>query len=116
MSRELDCQIAEKVMDVEVEASPNSCDPKIMMYRFRGDCIEIPHYSTIIGAAFQVVEKMTCTTKQWFRCEQSCITWEATFAVEGDGDNDFEATAEGDSMPEAICKAALLALRSKETK
>lgn len=68
-----------------------------------------PRYSSEIGQAWEIVERLTTTTKEWFRCEQSCITYEATFAIEGAGDRDDAWTAKGDSIAEAICRAALLA-------
>lgn len=67
-------------------------------------------FSTDIAAAWEVVEKLTSTTKQWFRFEQSCVTHEAIFSVEGAGGLDGEWRAEAETAPLAICRAALQAV------
>jgi hypothetical protein len=75
--------------------------------RDRDDQARLPEYSTDLMAAWDIVEKLTTTTKQWFRYEQSSITYTATFEISGAGDADFEHSAQGFSAPEAICRAAL---------
>lgn len=68
--------------------------------------------STSISHAFEVVEKMTTDTKQWFRLEKCSTFTTAVFERSGDGDRDFvaEYTFTGDyETPRAICIAALLA-------
>ena len=57
-----------------------------------------------IAPAWQVVEKMTSTTKQWFRLEMSCVTHEVIFEVSGAGCHDFTVKAEAESAPLAICR------------
>lgn len=109
MSRELDAEVAEKGMGIEVEASPNSCDPKITMYRFKDDCIEIPHYSTVVGAAFQVVEKMR--EYGGMKMEQRI---NGGWAVQCPSWIRNEKWVTADTLPEAICRAALSALASKK--
>lgn len=74
----------------------------------------LPAYSTDIAAAWEVVEKLTSTTKQWFRFEQHSTGSEAVFEVSGAGDADFEVKAEAEDAPLAICLAALNAVRQRD--
>jgi hypothetical protein len=115
--RDLDALVAEKVMGHAVEkwggeshikapdAHPTSC-AKVWH--------DIPHYSTDISAAWQVVEKLTTTTKQWFRLEQWCTGTKATFEISGAAEKDGEWSAEDLEAPRAICLAALTAEPAKE--
>lgn len=63
-----------------------------------------------IRDAWEVVEKLTTTTKQWFRFEQSSVTYCATFETSGTGECDGEWTSEAETAPLAICRAALKAV------
>ena len=84
--REMDAMIAERVMG--------------WIKRRQTD---IPHYSTDIAAAFAVVEEMDCGFIQWdvgiFEVEltKECITGFAT----------------ADTLPLAICRAALKAIEEE---
>lgn len=139
--RELDALIAEKVLgfvvkrvkpewypaEVTLFCYPNSdlieysCDPRsnnaIMFRNGRddsdGSAAPLPNYSDDIEAAWEVVEHLTRTTKQWFRLEMSCVTNEASFEISGAGDADGDWTAEAETAPLAICRAALKAVGSR---
>lgn len=66
----------------------------------------LPYYSYFIGHAWQVVEKLTCTTKQWFHLDQHSTGCTAIF--QNDTYQGYDADA--DAAPLAICRAALKAI------
>ena len=102
MSRELDREVAEKVMGWRI--------PETWLYSEMGHdgevLREVPLYSSSIEAAWLVMEKMR--EKGWsFGC--SCIptddTWIANFG---------SIYISAPTAPEAICRAALAALAAVE--
>lgn len=66
--------------------------------------------STDIAAAWEVVERLTGSTKQWFYLEQCSVYADAKFEVSGAGDEDGEWSAREFDVPHAICVAALKAV------
>lgn len=91
----------------------------------RGDHHIVPHYSTDISAAFQIVEKMhelIDTDDEWRRanlltlsCRGKSAGWAAAFTCVHESDEWFEEPerfggAQADTAPLAICRAALKAL------
>lgn len=103
--RELDEAIAREVFNIDVRHA--NAEQRLLAVR---------HYSTDIAAAWEVVEKLTSTTKQWFRFEQHSTGSTAVFAVSGAGNADFEAEVEAEDGPLAICLAALNAVRQQNIK
>jgi hypothetical protein len=111
--RELDCQVAERVMGdvLDAEGWWASADGSKCSYADDGP----RPYSTSIGAAWKVVERMCPGVEYWFDLYNGSQpgqpdTWISVFhqsagKVLGEA---FEAKAP--SAPEAICKAALLAV------
>src|SRR5262245_9196319 len=71
-----------------------------------------PYYSDDISAAWLVVEKLTTTTKQWFHYEQSSTTCTAIF--QNDAYEGWDACSEADTVPLAICRAALKAVSAQQ--
>ena len=72
------------------------------------DQVEIvPHYSTNIAAAFAVVEKMTCTTKDYFTLEVFSSGAKATFQTERGEFSHLDSC--DNEVPLCICLAALRA-------
>lgn len=116
--RELDALVCEKVFgylvnrpDSGAEMRAFRIDGPVVRFEIHGMggelTTQIPHYSTDIAAAWEVVEKLTTSTKQWFEYEQSSVSYFATFRISGAGENDGEWTGNGWSAAEAICRAAL---------
>lgn len=93
--RDLDAFIAEKVMGEKNDGTLH---------------LWVPRYSLSMDAAWEVVEKLTVTTKQWLRLEQHPTGCTATFELSGAGDKDAEWSAEAITAPHAICLAALKAV------
>jgi hypothetical protein len=110
MNRELDAVVAEKVMRLyDVHKAGNG----EWVYRDeKGFLTKLPHYSTDIAAAWQVVEKMrmmwgeVALRTDGYRWEFDGYRW--GFGWEGDEGIWGHATA--DTAPEAICFAALEAI------
>jgi hypothetical protein len=103
--RELDMLIAEKVMGYEYHPTKRYMAPKNYRDRdgFRVWDEDIPHYSTDIAAAWEVVTKLAEEGKQ-IRISNKAM-----------GNNYWwsyieEGAAQGESAPHAICLAALKAL------
>jgi hypothetical protein len=126
--RELDCLVAEKFFGYKVEWLPNprhphehgknvaiepmTCSPP---HLFKGwwcpTYWEIPHYSTDIAVAWQVVEKMQ--ERDWMGVMISPAMghgWKG-WAVNFGGD---DSLVYGETLPEAVCKAALLAVMGSD--
>jgi hypothetical protein len=105
MSRELDREVAEKVMGLTIDPLVES----EWTYCFWSDGKRLPLYSSNIAAAWLVVEKMR-ERGCYFRYDDSNGPW-ALFGVEV---WTRFWTAEADTAPEAICRAALSAVKAKE--
>ena len=127
--RDMDALIAEKIFDWIWCACPDSFKPGLPMRRWlsepysnapRWDGVtEMPieglyrqesnvlEYSTDIAAAWQVVEKLTCTTKQWFHLNQFSTGCNAIF--QNDAYDGYDAESDAETAPLAICRAALKA-------
>ncbi len=67
-------------------------------------------YSTDMNAAWEVVDHLTKTTKQWFHLQQYSTGTSAKFEISGAGDLDCEFEADETTAPHAICMAALKAV------
>jgi hypothetical protein len=124
--KELDALIAEKIMGLvkvpyndptrfyylEAESCP-TCGYDGKFWDANQNSYEIPPYSTVIASAWEVVEQMHSHAKpvlELFAPQQdySNEKWRARFSrkwwLDGSG---YDHTEEGDTAPEAICKAAL---------
>lgn len=118
VGRELDALIAERVMGWKIGKerivrpdgssfdAPESGMPGDHVY----DRYSIPHYSTDIAAAWQVVEKLGdkfhCRISTPFFDGRPCFAGFTRKGTTGwNGKPDFEAS--GDTVPAAICRAAL---------
>ena len=106
--RELDALVAEKVMGVKPEQV--YCDisgRNISRYFDLEDRMRIESYSTDIGAAWQVLERVA---ESWLPCVMhNGMTWIAEF----ESLIEFH-TAYADTAPLAICRAALMAVGVEE--
>jgi hypothetical protein len=117
--RELDALVAEKVMGL-----PNV---RKYMSRYVHDnhpekawvtgIVDIPEYSTDISAAWEVVEKM----HEWGGCEISCCgtgekRWYVVHTHTNTAPYQKGINVTCNTAPEAICKAALLALIGEDEK
>lgn len=106
MSRELDAKVAEKVMGWWAIMLP--ADDRMVASGIppkEGHEREgVPHYSTSIEAAWEVVEKMH--QEWWFTLVQGPDGWLADFY----NDMDVRHRAKAKTAPEAICLAALKAV------
>jgi len=108
MSRELDREVAEKVMGLTIDPLVES----EWTYCFWSDGKRLPLYSSDISAAFQVVEKMI---EKGLSFECNATPYEALFWIPGRaGENTKWRRCAAKSMPEAICRAALSAVKAKE--
>lgn len=122
--RELDALVASKVMSLDINrghyetAETSSGDPLCIACGTVGDWSDdlfgdkpcIPHYSTDIAAAWQVVGKLTNPRISW-----EAGTWLASCDVRNEppyeGWRIVSARADGrDAAPLAICRAALAAI------
>jgi len=107
--REMDALVAEKVMGFEIPANlRNSVNwgggPPILV---DGKSLDIPHYSTDLTDAWEVVEKMG---NYLFACGRNDNgMWEACFFSVNSGIGKL-SEGHGDTAPSAICRAALKAL------
>jgi hypothetical protein len=109
--RELDELIAEKVMDIVVLHNPGVVapdpvsGPPLLAYKVDPWTIKVlPHYSTDIAAAWQVVTIAT-EFELWFNPDQQ--HWGGYIAF---GDDEFGRVTDCDTAPLAICRAALAAV------
>jgi hypothetical protein len=100
--RELDALVAEKVMGLKSIAPNSAMDGEYPVW--------IPAYSIDIAAAWQVVERMGRTWDMYLSRHYSG-RWTCTFDRHG---NYLETTVKAGSAPEAICKAALLAVMGSD--
>lgn len=106
--RELDAHVAEKIMNWRKDRKPGGYwyapnQPNLGRH-------SPPQYSTDIAAAWEVVEHMQSKADDWdflyfgpATGENNWRGWHCNFL-------DDRTLAFGDTMPEAICKAALLAV------
>ena len=112
--RELDALIAEKVMGLTLGPAPMSANFEITCVKL-GDheWRNISYYSTKIGAAWEVVEKMrghSDSLRRTFRIvAYPYHRTYATFDIEEDSDDWTEANGDH-ATPLAICLAALKAV------
>lgn len=109
--RELDCAVAEEVMGLRICHDPG-CAAWGGLHEFdEGE--EIPHYSTDIAAAWEVVDRM----KEVGRFPEIRFGYDGWYAIHHEGDHHcghpcVKAGATESTPPEAICRAALKAVRS----
>lgn len=129
--RQLDAAIAERVMGHEVRAVPDDEHRMLCVYHrewaYAGDKyiwweregyqpeVYIPHYSASIAAAMTVVEHMR--GDKWccinIHSDHAYI-WRVSF-IESEPANaahEVTASAQGESLPRAICEAALAAVEA----
>jgi hypothetical protein len=127
MSRELDAAVAEEVMAQKVETNDRGEWMLLTPMTVPGwadHVSELPHYSTDIAAAWQVVEKIRGRGLGIFLVDpthemQNVETGEwggpkgpACAFIDGAFTEDITCVA-GVTVPEAICRAALKAVRGK---
>lgn len=106
--RELDALVAEKVMGFTVTDWPTGKELPLagaMAFLSESQKDRIPHYSTNIAAAWQVVEKLDLSVirlnnGRWSAGE--AYAFENSYA-------EFRTTTHADTAPLAICLAALKA-------
>ena len=105
-ARELDAMVAEKVMGREVIKRPYSDEGPCLRAVDSRQWVPMPFYSTDIGSAWEVVEKMA--DKGFYASIQNCHTPISDWCVVlANGKDAFEA--EG-AFPRAACLAALRAV------
>ena len=115
MSRELDAEVAEKVMGHGYRTFPNGALPNVKHWFRKGDdrnygAFLLPYYSTSIADAWLVVEEMR---KRGYGCAifyhwQLCETNPSCEFDWRDNNGNLRAIEEsGGTVPEAICRAAL---------
>ena len=106
--RQLDAEVAVKVMGWMLVHKPIGDGPRTdAAISPTTQCMmSIPHYSTDIEAAWAVVEKLSMTTKQYWRTDYFSTGAHVEVSV---GGQSYEAAEE--TMPHAICLAALKAMR-----
>lgn len=90
----------------------STCYPRIETGSIHGPIGGVPRYSSSVEAAMQVVQKMD---------EQKWCVWIISqsrkgpkWAVSFEAKDSDEGNAAGDSLPEAICRAALSAIEGKQ--
>jgi hypothetical protein len=101
MTRELDREVAERVMGMNLGSTPSQRDESMEF---------VPDYSTSVDRAFLVVEKMRERGFKAFKLYQHPeplphTDWLAAFDMGGG------PYIGADTAPEAICRAALAALK-----
>lgn len=106
--REMDALIAERVMGRDVLLGSDWYFPS--PYGFGGHK-SVPHYSTDIGNAWEVVDEMQAARNYWAYTGSLSSYCYAMFAGH---QSQHEYRAEADKMPLAICRAALLAVMEEE--
>ncbi len=105
MSRKIDKLVAEKIMGWNRMPLGSWSHQANRIWSVNEN--QIPHYSTDIRQAWNVVNALTSTTKQWAELRQYSTGCTVTFSIEGDGENDRESIADEIEAPLAICIAAL---------
>ena len=129
--RELDARVAEKVMGWAVEhdalgeshSTGYGCPPTgeeppdhppVFSLGKRGNAYCIPPYSTDIAAAWQVVEKVLVHPCRTFGIifDEATDTWIVKFDKTRCVFNDCRISAQEETAPLAICRAALAAVHA----
>jgi len=128
MSRELDAKVAEKVMGLEVYRSRQDWMQKGMPHIAEwAETVFYPaywhpeyelatvvsNYSTDIKASFEVVEKLG--EDGWIVTLHRDLKWFCDLVWFTADDTTWLPTTEADTLPEAICKAALKAVGEDAT-
>ena len=127
--REMDVLIAEKVMGYTLSELSLPAYPKYKLFdiesgEFSGYVKEVPHYSTNLAAAWEVVKRMPIPFKLekcWEKAYQiGPEGWSACWCTDADceGCNENSRCTNGDdawaeTAPLAICRAALKAMGVK---
>ena len=113
MSRDLDAQVAEKVMGFSILIA----DKPMLGFIGQGDPYWLdaykqprmtPFYSTDIKAAFEVVEKLG--KDGWIVTLHRDFNWYCDLAWLTEDDTTWTSADAADTLPEAICLAALKAV------
>lgn len=114
MSRELDAEIAEKVMQLSLMRWTNHPEHEPVLIQ---DGAKIPQYSTNISDAWLVVEKMR---ERGWECRMEyrhfnefwdVFFWREYCDKERDESLDDFGQSQLEELPEAICRAALEAVK-----
>ena len=129
--REMDALIAEKIMGYTLSELSLPAYPKYKLFdiesgEFSGYVKEVPHYSTDIAAAWEVVKRMPIPFKLekcWEKAYQiGPEGWSACWCTDADceGCNENSRCTNGDdawaeTAPLAICRAALKALENGQS-
>lgn len=127
-NRETDKLIAEKIFGIKKIFCPSDVDELGYMntsddYHFIPsgkpprthliDAQRIPNYSTDIAAAWQIVEQMSASTKEFWTLNYFSTGATVEFFYEGGRDRLWQVgnhEADAEDMPLAICRAALKAV------
>ena len=127
MSREIDVQVAEKVMGWTKYVSADHTQSHVKVLREMGIIygwrigkkdigLDVPHFSTDIAAAWQVVEKMSkrgfwCQIRNEFEAHGGPDCWAGFTPHSTTGWNGApDHWTQADTAPMAICLAALKAV------
>lgn len=106
--RELDILIAEKVIGEKViELDECNGIDNLWLSKNRGyrDYVELPCYSTEIASAWEVVNKLILDSYDF-----NILVWKSGVNVEVGCNGDLDIEIGSDSLPHAICLAALKAV------
>lgn len=114
MSRELDSEVAKKAMGLNVQFS-NALGGDWVGTSIEEGYSRVRPYSTDISAAMEVVEKMR-KSGSWccieMKSDYHYVWWVGLRRAESHGNAEHKITvsADAESLPEAICRAALKAI------
>jgi hypothetical protein len=108
--RELDALVAEKVMGLQGfrKGTPGYEGWEYIYTSNLGDNQPIPHYSSDLSAAWEVIEKFDNMTFRRGREADGHIRHFAYIWL--NSDDDKHEMCKASKMPEAVCKAALMAV------
>lgn len=127
MSRELDAEVAERVMGIALTRAPliprsvsassvftdDGADAWRQAYPDSIAVSVLRYYSTDISAAMEVVEKLR--EQKWdiqMSSDDESLTWQVMLDARTVTDRLLLAEHKSDSLPEAICRAALKAVEA----
>lgn len=110
--RELDALVAEKItglIDIAIRAT--SCDSTDLTHAFDGKYHLVPHYSTDIATAWEVVDKVLSMPHTEFHLDYDG-EWNAQFRIDVTDRQYTDCYSYSKSAPHAICLAAIKAVEA----